>query len=77
MGARSANIPTVYREDYLGGLRQLTRRQDPDTYIRMLQRAQLFSVTISGEDMDRMQNVLTESNAFEEGEDYILQIVKS
>jgi hypothetical protein len=27
--------------------------------------------------MDRMQSVLTESNAFKEGEDYILQIVKS
>lgn len=70
-------IPTVYREDYLGGLRQLTRRQEPNTYIRMLQRAQLFSVTINGEDMDRMQNVLTESNAFKEGEDYILQIVRT
>jgi len=68
-------IPTVYREDYLGALRQLTRRQEPDTYIRMLQRAQLFSATITGDDMDQMQGVLTASNAFREGEDYILQIL--
>ncbi|WP_196937391.1 Fic family protein [Sphingobacterium pedocola] len=39
-------IPAVFRKDYLGALRQLTRRQEPDTFIRMLQRAQLFSATI-------------------------------
>lgn len=70
-------IPTVFREDYLGGLRQLTRRQEPNTYIRMMQRAQLFSAAIYGEDIDQMQQVLRASNAFEEGEDYILKIVTS
>lgn len=69
-------IPSVFREDYLGGLRVLTRKQEPDTYIRMLQRAQLFSATIHGEDMDQMLDVLKASNAFEEGEDYILKIVE-
>lgn len=68
-------IPTVFREDYLGGLRQLTRRDLPDTYIRMLQRAQLFSATIIGEDMDIMQQILTKSNAFKDDGDHILQIV--
>lgn len=66
-------IPTVYRVDYLGGLRQLSRQGKPDTYIRMLQRAQLFSSTIVGEDMDVMQDILEKSNAFKEGEEYILQ----
>lgn len=69
-------IPAVYREDYLGAIRKLTRSREPDTYIRILQRAQLFSITINGEDMDRMQNILTESNAFKEGEEYVLQIVR-
>lgn len=68
-------IPTVYREDYLGALRQMTRRKLPETYIRMLQRAQHFSATVTGEDMDQMQLVLEKSNAFKEGEEYILQIV--
>jgi hypothetical protein len=68
-------IPTVFREDYLGALRQLTRRQQPDTYIRMLQRAQLFSATITGEYMEIMQQVLTQSNAFKESNEHILQIV--
>lgn len=66
-------IPTVYREDYLGALRQLTRRQLPDTYIRMLQHAQQFSATIIGEDMEQMQAILEKSNAFKEGEEHILQ----
>jgi len=60
-------IPTVFREDYLGALRQLTRRHEPDTFIRMLQRAQQFSATITGEDMDAMQRVLEVSSAFKEG----------
>lgn len=69
-------IPSVFREDYLGGLRQLTRKMEPDTYIRMLQKAQLFSATIHGGDMDHMLDVLKASNAFEEGEDYILKIIQ-
>lgn len=70
-------IPSVFREDYLGGLRLLTRKQEPDTYIRMLQRAQLFSATIHGESMNGMLDILKASNAFEEGEDYILKIAEA
>jgi Fic family protein len=67
-------IPTVFREDYLGGLRQLTRRSEPDTYIRMLQRAQLFSSSISGISAEEIKVVLEQSNAFKEGGQYILKI---
>ncbi|QGN22517.1 Fic family protein [Elizabethkingia anophelis] len=67
-------IPTVYREDYLGALRQLTRRNQPDTFIRMLQRAQNFSATLTGENMDTMHRMLEASNAFKEGDEYILRI---
>lgn len=67
-------IPTVFRDDYLGALRQLTRRQEPDTFIRMLQRAQLFSETIKGEDLSAMHHVLEASNAFKEDDGYILRI---
>ena len=61
-------IPTVFREDYLGALRQLTRQSPPDTYIRMLQRTQSFSSLIVGDDMDQMQEILVRTNAFKEGE---------
>lgn len=67
-------IPTVFREDYIGALRLLTRREQPDTYIRMLQRAQQFSATIIGEDLKVINAVLINSNAYKEGDDNILKI---
>lgn len=62
-------IPTVYRDDYVGALRRLTRRRDPErrfpkAYVRMLMRAQEFSATIVGSDIDTMQRQLKASNAF-------------
>jgi fido (protein-threonine AMPylation protein) len=68
-------IPNAFRIDYLGALRKLTRQQEPDVYINMLQRAQLFSSTIKGDDIEGMQKVIAESNAFKEGEGDILKIV--
>lgn len=42
-GLSTIIIPNVYREDYLGGLRALTRRDRPDPLIRMVARAHQFS----------------------------------
>nr|AOE12651.1 Fic family protein [uncultured bacterium] len=67
-------IPTVYREDYLGGLRRLSRHQDADVYIRMLSRAQTFSHTLLGNDMSAMESVLQQSNAFAESNQGVLRI---
>lgn len=70
-------IPTVYRDDYLGALRKLSRNQDPSVYIRMLARAQAFSDTLLGKDMEKMELVLEKSNAFlEHGED-VLRIINT
>ena len=57
-------IPTVYRDDYLGALRRLTRQRDPKTYIRMLSRIHKFSSIIAGDNVDEMQLLLEKSNAF-------------
>tara|TARA_A100000171_G_C2139555_1_gene153647 strand:+ start:6707 stop:8182 length:1476 start_codon:yes stop_codon:yes gene_type:complete len=57
-------IPTVYRDDYLGALRKLTRQRDPKAFIQMLSRIHEFSATIVNDDMDRMQTQLEASNAF-------------
>jgi Fic family protein len=70
-------IPTVFREDYIGALRLLTRQQQPDTYIRMLQRAQLFSATLTGNDLKVMNDILIRSNAFKEGDEYILKVIEA
>ncbi len=67
-------IPTVFREDYIGALRKLTKQRKCDTYIKMLQRAQEFSANVYGEKIDEMQVYLTSCNAFIEDSDAILRI---
>jgi hypothetical protein len=68
-------IPTVYRDDYMGALRRLTRRSDTETYIRMMQRAQEFSKNIYDEDMDNMENYLKQCDAFKEHNEGKLNII--
>ena len=58
-------IPTVFRDDYILTLRRLTRDNDPQPYIKMLDKAQRFSQTIVGS-IDFMQDQLENSNAFKE-----------
>ncbi|MBX2944578.1 MAG: Fic family protein [Cyclobacteriaceae bacterium] len=59
-------IPTVYREDYMGALRKLTRQQIADPYIRMMQRAYEFSSTLLQENIDEMEQYLEACDAFKE-----------
>jgi len=68
-------IPTVYRDDYLGALRRLTRNDEPAAYIRMLQRAQEFSASLLATDMQALENHLTVSNAFKEHDEAKLKII--
>jgi len=69
-------IPTVYRDDYMLALRKLTRQQAPSPYIRMLQKAQMFSSAIAGDDMDTMEKKLRVSNAFKEHDRAKLKIIQ-
>lgn len=68
-------IPTVFRDDYMGALKKLTKQGDCDPYIRMLQRAHEFSSTVFGEDMDEMQEHLKKCNAFLEHTEGLLKIM--
>ncbi|AOW11004.1 Fic family protein [Flavobacterium gilvum] len=68
-------IPTVYRDDYLGALRRLTRNDDPAVYIRMLQRAQEFSATLTANNMNALENHLKLCNAFKEHDEAKLKII--
>jgi Fic family protein len=74
-GQAKVIIPTVYRDDYIGALRKLTRQQSPSAYVRMLQRAQDFSSTIIGDNMDAMEKQLEASNAFKEHDQAKLKIL--
>lgn len=69
-------IPTVYRDDYLGALRRLTRQRDPLTYIKMLQRAQDFSATLKADTMEELESHLQLSNAFKEHDEAKLKIIR-
>lgn len=75
-GQQKIIIPTVFREDYMGALRKLTRMSEPEPYIRMLSKAWEFSSTIYGADMNIMQFNLERSNAFLEPEQGKLKIIK-
>ena len=66
-------IPTVFREDYLNGLRRLTRKGDPSVIIRAMSRVRLFSTKIIGENFDETRRYLERTNAFKDGDEYILK----
>ncbi|HYV94738.1 MAG TPA: Fic family protein [Chitinophagales bacterium] len=68
-------IPAVFRDDYMGTLRSLTRQSDSDPYIRMLQRVHEFSANIYDEDMNEMQEYLEKCNAFSEPTEAHFKIV--
>ena len=68
-------IPTVYRDDYLGALRRLTRQQDPLAYIKMLQRSQEFSATLNAGTLEELELLLESSNAFKEHDEAKLKII--
>lgn len=68
-------IPTVYRGDYLGALKQLTKQSKCEGYLNMLERAHIFSANIHDDDLNEMQAYLTSCDAFMEESDAILKIV--
>lgn len=59
-------VPTVFRDDYMGGLRKLTQQGDSDPYIRVMEKAHEFSGNIFGDDIDEMEEYLKQCNAFSE-----------
>lgn len=61
-------VPTVFREDYLLSLRRLSLNNDPSVYIRVMEKLQLFSTYIIGDNYADVLRFLKESEAFEEPE---------
>ena len=69
-------IPTVYRDDYMGTLRKLTRQNDPKPFVAMLQRVHEFSENIYGDDYNEMLDYLKQCNSFSEHTEARLKIIK-
>jgi len=66
-------IPTVYRPDYIGGIKALSKSNNVRTFVRMLQRAQAFTAKLPCEDYDGMIQFLKEKQAFSEDPNDILR----
>jgi len=65
-------IPTVYREDYILNLKKLTRQEQADGFIRMMDRAHAFSHWLEPTDFASLHEQLKRSNAFEESDAAVL-----
>ena len=75
-GQSKVIIPTVYRDDYFGTLRKLTRQNNPKPYIKMLQRVAEFSENIYGDDYNEMLDYLRKCNSFSEHTEAKLILIK-
>jgi hypothetical protein len=58
-------IPTVYRDEYLGGLRNMSRQHDPEALIAVLDFAQRFVASVDWTDYNHAEHQLRSANAFE------------
>jgi hypothetical protein len=68
-------IPIVFREDYMGALKKLTKQRDADAYIRMMLRAWEFSSNIHDESLESMEKYLIACNAFLTHKEGYLRII--
>ncbi|HEY2042568.1 MAG TPA: Fic family protein [Jatrophihabitans sp.] len=59
-------IPTVYRDDYLGALRRLSRQDDPAVLIKALRYGQDYTAQINFSERGGAIAQLTQTNAFNE-----------
>ena len=59
-------IPTVFRDDYLGGLRRMTRQDDPSVLIKSLRYGHDYTAQIDFSDLARAADILRATNAFNE-----------
>jgi hypothetical protein len=59
-------IPTVFRDDYLGGLRLMTRQGEPSVLIKALRYAHDYTAQIDFSELPRATETLRATNAFRE-----------
>jgi Fic family protein len=63
-GEQRIVIPIVYRDNYLQGLRALSRNNNPQPLIRVLDFAQAYAAAIDWTDLRRAERMLQATNAF-------------
>jgi hypothetical protein len=70
-GQRRIIIPSVYRNEYLGGLRRLSNYQEGAAYIRVMDHAQLFCCRIDFVNLAAAEASLRACHAFEDPADEV------
>ncbi|RYE55052.1 MAG: cell filamentation protein Fic [Sphingobacteriales bacterium] len=66
-------IPTVFRTDYLGAIKKLTRTNDPAVFLKMLRRAQAFTASLDFSSYEAALSGLSRARAFsDDPEDTLL-----
>lgn len=70
-------IPTVFRDDYLGALRRLSREDDPSVLIKALRYANDWTARIDFSDLDGARDQMTTTNAFELAEEGVRLLMPS
>ena len=69
-------VPTVFRPDYIGALRRLSREGDPEVLVSAMLRLWDFSRWLSSGDFETLKRRLDASNAFSDDEGTILRFDK-
>ncbi len=64
VGEQRIVIPIVYRDNYLQGLRALSRNGNPRPLIRVLDFAQAYAAAIDWSDLPTAERMLEQTNAF-------------
>jgi hypothetical protein len=62
-------VPTVFRDDYLGALRRLSRQEDPSVLIKALRLANDWTARIDFSNLEGARDQMTATHAFEEADD--------
>ena len=66
-------VPTVFRPDYLGALRRLSRKGDPAPLVASMARLWVFGRLLDGSDFESMRRRLEAANAFSDDNSAILR----
>jgi hypothetical protein len=64
-------IPSVYRNEYVAGLKRLTNHKDPSAFIRVMDHAQRFVSRVDFSDLQDANRVLAAHNAFHDPADNV------
>ena len=66
-------VPTVFRPDYIGALRKLSREGEASVLVEAMGRLWNFSRLMKADDFDALRRKLEDSNAFSDDESLILR----